>query len=186
VVLLRALARAGGPDALKAIVDRLEDEDEAVRDQAVRMLSGWPDRSAVPHLKELAKQKDNLRHHVLATRGLVRLGGPQKAQPADPEKDQPADPDALAEAMGLASRAQEKRLALAALGGVATAQSLALVAPALDDPELAEDAALAAVAIAEKMKDAKKDEVRPTLEKALKQAKSQEVRDRAEKVLKSL
>ena len=178
VVLLRALARAGGPEALEAIVARLEDDDEAVRDEAVRMLSSWPDRAAAPHLKEMAKQKDNLRHHVLAIRGLVRLGSPQK--------DQPADLDVLAGAMGLASRAQEKRLALAALGGIATPESLALVAPALDDAALAEDAALAAVTIAEKMKDGKKDGVRSALEKVVKQAKSREVRGRAEKVLKSL
>ena len=178
VALLRALARASGPEALEAIVARLKDDDEAVRDQAVRMLSSWPDRAAAPHLKEIAKQKDNLRHHVLAIRGLIRLGSPKK--------DQPADLDVLSGAMGLASRAQEKRLALAALGSVATPESLALVAPALDDPELAEDAALAAVTIAEKMEDGKKDGVRSALEKVVKQAKTREVRGRAEKVLKSL
>lgn len=178
VVLLRAVARAGGPQALETVVARLKDDDEAVRDEAARMLAGWPERAAAPQLKELAKQKANLRHHVLAVRGLVRLGRAQG--------DRPADAALLAEAMTLAIRPQEKRLALAALGGIATPGSLALVAPALDDPALAEDAALAAVRIAEKMKGGKKDEVRPILEKAAKQAKSQEVRARAEKVLKSL
>jgi len=178
VVLLRAVARAGGPKALETIVSRLKDDDKAVRDEAVRLLSSWPDAAAAPHLKRIAAQKDNLRHHVLAVRGLVRLGCPQKHKPADLEM--------LGAAMKLATRPQEKRLALGALGGIATAESLALVAPILDEPALAEEAALAAVKIAEKMKDGKKEEVRAAMEKVVKQAKTREIRDRAAKVLKSL
>jgi len=177
VVLLRALARSGGAKALETIAARLKDDNEAARDQAVRMLAGWPDAAAVPHLRRLAKG-DNLRHQVLAIRGLVRLAGPQG--------DKPADAKILAELMGLAKRPDEKRLVLGALGGVATADSLKLATSSLDDAALVEEAGLAAVMIAEKMKDADKAALRTAMEKVGKKVKNQEVCKRAQKVLKSL
>lgn len=178
IVLLRALARAGGPKALAELVARLEDEDEAVGDQSLRMLSSWPDPAAVPHLLEIANRGESLRHRVLAIRGLVRL--------ASPQQDVPADLEVLSEVMNLAKRPQEKRLVLGVLGGVARPQSLALVIPTLDNPALAEEAGLAAVMIAEKMQDGNKEQIRAAMEKVLKCAKSQQIRQRAQKILESL
>ncbi len=178
IALLHALGRAGGPKALEAVVARLEDQDQVVRDEAARMLSTWPDPAAVPHLMEIASASRRLRHQVLAIRGLVRLGSPQE--------DKPADVSLLSEVMKLAKRPQEKRLAVGVLGGVATPQSLGLVAAALDDPAVAEEAGLAAVMIAEKMQDEDKDELRAAMEKVLEQSKSEAVRQRAAKVLDTL
>ena len=172
------MARAGGPEALEAIVARLQDDDEAVRDEAVRMLSSWSDPAVLPHLLSIAEKRGGLRHQVLAIRGLVRLAGPHE--------DKPADINILAEAMNLAKRPQEKRLVLGVLGGIATTASLALVTPALDDPTLTLEASLAAVMIAEKIKDRNKDEIRAAIETVLEAAKSQPVHKRAEKILKSL
>ncbi len=178
IALLHGLARAGGAASLEAIVARLKDDDEAVRAEAVRMLSGWGDPAAVPHLLEIAKPSESLRHRVLAIRGLVRL--------ASPRDDKPADLKMLSELIKLARRPQEKCLVLGVLGGVGTSESLALVTPALDDPTLAEEAGLAAVMIAEKMKDGDKSKIRAAMEKVRRQVKNQKVRDRAQKILKSL
>jgi HEAT repeat protein len=175
IALIQALARAGGEKALQTIAEHLDDQDEAVRDEAVRMLSYWPTAAAAPHLKTLAKG-DDLRHQVLAIRGLVRLAGPRE--------DKPADVTALAEAMNLAHRPDEKRLVLGVLGGVPTADSLALVAPLLDDPQLAEEASLAAVLIAEQMGSDNRDQVRAALEKVLKVTHNGPIRERAQNVLK--
>ena len=155
-----------------------KDEDEAVRDQSVRMLSGWPDPVVLPELLAIAESTDGVRHQVLAIRGLVRLAGPQK--------DKPADVKMLTRAMELAKRPHEKRLVLGVLGGVATPASLAVVVPALDDSALVNEAGLAVVSIAEKMKEGSKDELRTAVRKVLKTTKNQQVRRRAEQVLKSL
>ncbi|MHC4179602.1 MAG: HEAT repeat domain-containing protein, partial [Planctomycetota bacterium] len=109
VALLHGLARAGGAKALEEIVARLEDDDPAVRDQAVRMLSIWPNADALEPLRAIASSGDSLRHRVLAIRGLVRL--------ASPQGEKPADLKILAEAMAVAKRTQEKRLVVGALGG---------------------------------------------------------------------
>ncbi|MFH1918518.1 MAG: HEAT repeat domain-containing protein [Planctomycetota bacterium] len=178
LVLLGGLARAGGPKALSAIVARLSDDEEAVRDQAVRMLSIWPDPAVTPHLLEIVKTDESLRHQVLAIRGLVRLAGPQDDQPADLER--------LTEAMSLAKRPEEKRLVLGVLGGVGTLPALDLATSAPDDTALADEAGLAAVMIAETMKEGDKDQIRAAMEKVEKTVKNQQIRQRAEKVLSSL
>lgn len=144
-VLLRGLARAGGAKALEAITARLEDDDQVVRDEAVRMLSIWPDAAVAPKLIEIAKTSRSLRHQVLAIRGLVRL--------ASPQGEKPAEVKLLAEAISLAKRPEEKRLVLGAAGGIAAPESLAVAAALLDDPVVAKEARLAVALIAEKWKE---------------------------------
>ncbi len=178
IALVRALARAGGEKALEEIVARLKDEDGTVGDEAVRMISGWPDPAVASHLKELAGNVEDLRHHVLAIRGMVRLAAPQK--------DKPADLNMLGDAMKLASRSQEKRLVLGAVGSAATPEALALAVSSLDNSSLLEEAGLSAVTIAERIKEGSKDEIRAAMEKVTGSVKNQTTRDRAQKVLESL
>ena len=172
--LLQALARAGGPAAQKAVASCLDDSDQAVRDEAVRMLSLWPDRAVVPRLKKIAAG-DNLRHHVLAVRGLVRL--------ASPEGEQPADLELLGDTFRLARRRDEKQLALAVLGRTANRESLALAVALLDDPEIAEEAGWTAGTIAENLPAEHREAVRTALRQVLDQCQSQKTREQARKVL---
>ncbi len=177
-ILLRGIARCGGDKALEAVAARLKDEDESVRDEAARLLSAWPDSAVLPHLSALASQRQDLRHHVLALRGMVRLAGPQG--------DKPADAARLAEAMKLASRPEEKRLVLGASGGAASAEALSLAVAALDDPAVVEEAGLAAVLIAEKMKGGDKQVLTAALEKVTEKVENETTRARAQKMLESL
>jgi HEAT repeat protein len=178
IALLHALARAGGPKALDAVLGRLKDENRAVRDEAMRMLSIWPDAAVAPHLMEIAKSGKNTRYQVLAIRGLVRL--------ARPQEDKPADLKTLAQVMGLARRREEKQLVLGAISGVATPESLGLATDALDEAGLAEEAGLAAVIIAEKMEGGAKEAIRSAMEKVIKTVNNGQLRNRAQKVLDSL
>jgi hypothetical protein len=174
VALLRALARAGGDKSLEKIVASLDDDNEAVRAEAVRMLASWPDPVVVPELLSLAKESENLRDQVLAIRGLVRL--------ARPQGDQGANLEVLSQAMDLAKRRDEKKLVLGALGDANTAEALALVMPALDNSAVAEEAALAAVLIAEKMESGQEDDVQAAMKEVQKKAKNPETRKRAKEL----
>ncbi len=176
--LLRALARSGGPKALDAIVARLQDDQELVRDQAMRMLSTWADPAAAEHLATIARKGDNVRHRVLAIRGLVRLAGPQDEKPADLK--------ILAETLSLANRPQEKRLVLGILGGVATPQALELVASAIDQSATADEAALAAVMIADRIEDGDTAQTRAAMEAVLRGTENRQVRERAKKIIEAL
>ncbi len=182
IALLHALARIGGENPLAEVVARLEDEDQAVRDEAVRMLSRWRDPAVKPHLLAIAKSAAGVRQQVLAVRGLVRLAGSDSINSGGTE--------ALAEALGLAQRPQEIRLILGTLSGIGTIEALRLVDR--QDPNLAEESGLAAVRIAEKIKDGdvappeERDQIQAVMRSVLAYAKNRQTRDRAQRVLDSL
>ena len=178
ILLMRVLTEAGGPKSLNEIGARLTDDDKTVSTQALRVLTGWPDRGATPHLKELARDVKNLRNHILAMRGLIRLGSPGK--------DRPADIAALSEAMKLATRKEEKVLVLGVLGTIPGRESLAVAASSLDSPALVEDAGFAAVLIAEKISGGDKAQVRAVMRKVAQTVKNPKTLDRARKVLEGL
>jgi len=178
ILLMRALTEAGGPKSLAQVVAGMKDEDKSVRNAALRTLTGWPDPAAAPHLKKLAGDVENLREHILAIRGLIRLGSPAK--------DRPGDLTLLSDTLKLASRVDEKRLVLSAFGTIPTKQSLAAAASFLGNAELAENAAAAVVMIAEKITDSDKDELRAAVREVIKVVKSEKIKARAEKVLAGL
>ncbi|MGB3194664.1 MAG: HEAT repeat domain-containing protein [Phycisphaerae bacterium] len=178
MALLRALGRAGGPQALQAVQDATKDADASVQDEAVRVLAGWSDASAVPVLLALAKSAAKESHQILALRGYVRLAG---EQPTDDAKLK-----MLTEAMKLAKRPEDKKLVLGALSNVQTVESLRLVVPCLGDAALAEEASAAAVKIAGKVADSAKDLTRDAMQKVLQQSKNDNVRKEAEMILKKV
>ena len=129
--LLRALAVIGGPRALEAITGHWGDSDLSLRDEALRILSVWPEVTAAPHLMKIAQETDNPAHQILALRGMIRLAGP--------EDERPANMEMLSDAWKLARRPEEKRLVLGALGGIATPAALEIALQALASPELREE-----------------------------------------------
>lgn len=144
LALLRALRSAGGPKALQTVQAAMTDPDAQVKQTALRALCDWPTPDALPLVAGLIKKAPSETIKILALRGFVRLV---------PMEDAPAAKklDSLKEAMGLASRTEEKRLVLSALGNVATPDALTLIASHLDNAALKEEACLAAVSVAEKI-----------------------------------
>ncbi len=175
LLIMRLLPLTAGPKSLNEIVAHLEDKDQAVRAEAVRLLADWRNTNAIPHLKNLARSTDNLKNHVFAIRGLVRLAGPREGRPADIA--------ALSDAMKLATRKEEKTLVLGTLGMVPTLESLTLAAAALDQHDIVEDAGLTAVLIAEKISESNRNQVLTVMQKVLQTVQNKATRYRAEKVL---
>jgi HEAT repeat protein len=176
VALLRALARAGGDEAFRTILAATRDDDLPARDEAVRLLAGWPDRSAVPPLLALARQAEPLRYRVLAITGLARLAGPLP--------NHPPELPVLAETLKLARRPEEKRTVLGVLGGIATGEALALVLPVIDDAEVCDEASAAALGIVEQLPKLDAARRRAVSEKVLARSQSPALRARAEALAK--
>ncbi len=174
--LLHALARAGGDEALSAVAAATKDDAPAVRDEAVRVLSTWPDASAVPHLVRIAESGESLKHKVLAVQGYVRLAQAQKA-------DDEMKLRMFTKALELAPRPEEKRLAIGALGNVKTADALRAVMPYLADPTLGREAATAAVSIGDKIAGQEKDLVREAMEKVTTHVKDRRLEKKARELL---
>ena len=160
------------------ILRNLEAVRTAVKDAAqdVRVLAEWSDTAATADLAALAKSSESKTHKILALRGYIRLIG-QSTQPADQKLALCKD------AMGLADRDEEKKLALGALGGVPSAEALAIVAPFLDNAATKDEAAAAAVAIGEKIADSHAPQTAAAMKKVLKATTNADLQKRATEVL---
>jgi HEAT repeat protein len=173
--LVRALGRIGGDKALAAVLAATKDADAAVQDDAIRVLSDWPDAAAAPHLLALAKSAAKTSHQVLGLRGYVRLAGLQESDDVKAKM--------LSEALDLAKRPEEKRLCVGAWGNVNTVQAFQVVARFLDDPQVANEAATAAVAIGDKIAGKAKAEVAAAMQKVIDTTKNDRLKRDAQKVL---
>ncbi len=138
-VALHALASAGGPDALMAVRQAVEDRDESVQDEAVRTLSTWPntwpeDEAIAEPLLNLAKASTKPNHKVLAMRGYLQfLEGDKKLSPGDKLAK-------VEQALPLTDRPEEKRSAIAVVQSIPSAASLGMLVKFSADPALSEDA----------------------------------------------
>ncbi len=142
--LMRVLRRVGGPTALATLRTAMSDTNEEVRENAMRNMGEWPTVDALPDLLTLAKTPPTPTIKILALRGILRLIPLQTVSSAEKLSS-------LKESLALVERPEEKRLALAALGGIPTAESLALVMQELANPALRAEATLTAVAIGEEL-----------------------------------
>jgi HEAT repeat protein len=173
--ILTLLRSAGGAKALAVVRTAIGANDAALREAAQRALCDWPTAEVLPDLEKLAQTSSDAKFKILALRGYIRLIPLRVATPA-------ANAVALKEAMGLCSRDEERRLALAALGNVPAPEALALAATYLDNASLKEEAGLAAVAIAESIAKSNPDQVGEVMKKVAKTSKNPAAVKRAKKL----
>jgi len=159
--LLRVLARIPSDGSLEALRAARRDADAVVQDAAIRGLAEWPDARAIGDMPEIARTAASLPHKVLALRGLVRMAALRGGRA-------PAETAALlGEALTLAPRSEEKKLALAALGDVPHIAALELAAAGLDDKELEVEAAMAVVKIAKRIQSSDPERAKAAVQKIL-------------------
>jgi len=149
IIGLHALAAAGGPQALATLKTATEDADEAVRDEAVRSLSSWPntwpeDGAVMEPLVALARATVKPSYKVLALRGCLQFLQNDKQLKPDQK------PAKITELLPLLNRPEEKRLAIAVIRDALNAPALELLATFATDPAVADDASTAILDIAAK------------------------------------
>ena len=170
--LLRVLRSVGGPKAFAAVRAASKDSNAEIKDTALRAMCEWQSVEALPDVKELAKTAKDTKFKVLALRGYIRLIALQ---------DVAADKKlaALKDAMAMCERKEEKRLVLAALGGIPTVESLALVVQNVSNPDLKDEASLAAVAIGEKIADSHPAQVNEAMKQVTAATTNQQILKKA-------
>jgi HEAT repeat protein len=138
--LLDLLGVVGGAKALEGVSAAASDANEDVQNAATRVLGGWMSADAAPVLLELAKT-GNDKFRVRCLRGYIRI-----ARQLDvPRNERIA---MCREALAVAQRDDEKKLALEVLERYPSGQSLTVAVDLLQSETLKEAAARAAVAIA--------------------------------------
>ncbi|NQV34034.1 MAG: HEAT repeat domain-containing protein, partial [Phycisphaeraceae bacterium] len=71
--LLSTLGQLKHDSALGVLSAALKDTDEAIRYNAIKALSAWPNASPAPSLLAVARTNSNRTHQILALRGYIRL-----------------------------------------------------------------------------------------------------------------
>jgi hypothetical protein len=184
IIALHVLASAGGPGALAAVKATVGDKDEAVQDEAVRTLSTWPnnwpeDSGVAEPLLALARSSGKTSRQVLALRGYLQYVQGDK-QLKDDEKVAK-----VIEVLPLLKRPEEKRLAIAAIGGIPTAGALGLLVTFAAEPAIAEDACSAIVKLAGgSLPGIAKEQRQQALQAAAKNSTSAETKKNAQELLK--
>lgn len=143
--LLGILGMIGEDETLPIVRSALVDPRSGVADAAVRALAAWPTATARDDALRVAKESPLLVHRVLALQGYVRMIGLEAYRAPE------AAIGALAGAMAVAERPEEKRLVLAALPTFACPEALALAGSFEEDADLAAEARAAAALIRERL-----------------------------------
>jgi HEAT repeat protein len=186
ILALHALASAGGPDALNAVKGAVSDKDESVQDEAVRTLSSWPntwpeDQGVAEPLLDLARSAAKSSHQVLALRGYI-----QYVQ-GDKNLNNKDKVERLSNALALARRPEEKRLAIAAVRSIPTAGALQVLSGLVSEAPVAEDACSAIVeATGGKMPGVSKEDRQKALQSVVDVTSSETTKKKAEDLLKGL
>ena len=185
LIALQLLASAGGPEALAAVQAAVEDKEGEVQDEAARTLSTWPnnwpeDSHIAEPLLALAKSGTKPTHQVLALRGYLQyVQGNKQLKDADKVSQ-------LALVAPMIKRAEEKRLAIAAVAALPTARSLDLLVAFAEDPAVADDACAAIVKLVDPAPPGVSAEQRQkALQTAAEKASSTETKQKARKLLKA-
>lgn len=184
---LHALASAGGPTALGAVKNALNDADTSVQDEAVRTLSTWPnswpdDAAVADPLLSLAKEGKKTLHQVLGARGYLQYvqGTKNLAEEAKLAK--------INELMPMLKRPEEKRSAMAALGNVLTPAAIEQLLTFVEDPVIGVDAATALSNLASRgdIPGASKDLRIKALKTAIPKTTDETTKRKAQKSLRGL
>lgn len=142
--LLSVLVTAGGPRALEAVRAAVKDSNSEVHAAAAEALNSWTSPEAASDLLALAKSGSTPADKQLGLRGYLRWAADGDLPPARRF-------EMCRDAAGLVERTEEKKMLLAALGGINQPRSLSQILAFVDDPAVREEACVAAVTVAEKI-----------------------------------
>jgi HEAT repeat protein len=186
IIALHLLASAGGPEALAIVKPAVDDKDEAVRDEAVRTLSTWPNNwpeegGVVEPLLALAKTSTKTAYQVLGLRGYL-----QYVQGARMIKDEDKV-GKVNEVLPLIKRPEEQRLAIGVVGAIPTAGALKLLMTFTAEPAVADDACSALVKLAgDKAAGISREERQQALQTVVEKSKNAATKKKAEGILKEI
>ncbi len=140
--ILRVLGEIGDPAALVVLSLGLQDEEEAVREAALRALAGWPTAEPMNDLLAVAEKSKSHLHRILALRGYIDMVDKATGFSGEGKIMR------YQAAMKLAGQAAEQKKVLAAVSKISTLSAFQMAAGYRANPVLKEEAGMAACAIA--------------------------------------
>ena len=178
--LLRVAGQAGGPDVLQVLRKAVRDDNENVRDTAIRTMAETCGLEAAPDLLALASDAKSLVHRVLALRGYWRLVGMAAHLPLE-ERWQMCKAG-----MSAAERAEERRLGCTQLAAIHYIDALELAESLCQDENTRAEAELACLNIAAGIRGSHADSAETVLERLSEKAINEATRLGAQRMLSAM
>lgn len=176
IALLRVLKTLGGTEALQAVRKAVNDSNEEVHSAAIRALAAWNNAQAAPDLLNLAKTAANPTDRIVSLRAYLQMA-------SHPDISVDERLSMCRQGSELIKQDDEKRLLLAALGGIESVDALAMIVPYLNESSLADEAAVACVSVSEKILQKQPDKVAQVMEKVIAAVDNKDIKNRAKKIL---
>jgi hypothetical protein len=177
-LLLSTLGRVGGTAGLKLIEKAIA--DPATHDAGIRALCNWPDASVAGRLAELARSDEHPADRIRALRALLRVA------PLSDGRSDEAKLNLLKQGLAMATRNEERLLALDRARAIRIVETLRFLLPYLDQPDYAEQASLSIVELAHHrgLREPHKVEFHKALDAVIATSKDATVIDRARRYKK--
>ncbi len=184
---LRALSSIGGAEARTTIQAAMNDADESIQDEAVSLLSTWPntwpdDQAVAEPLLALAKTGKKPAHRVQGVRGYLQCLEENKQFNTQQKVDR------INELLPYAKGAEEKQQVISVLGNLVAPEVLPVLSDLAQDEAVANEASFAIVKVAtdRKLRNAPKEPRRKALEIAVEKAKDDATKKKAADALQRL
>jgi len=142
--LLNILGEVGGTEALATVGAAAKSGEPQLQDVSSRLLGKWMTADAAPVLLDLAKTAPEVKYHVRAIRGYIRIAR-QFVLPQEQRAEM------CQKALEAARRANERKLVLQVLKRYPNGEMFKLAVKSTHDPEMKEEATQAVLFIAEKL-----------------------------------
>lgn len=175
--LLSVLGRIGEDNAFLTLYMGLKDDNAAVKEAAIKAISGWPNSKPADALLEIAGNAAEAKQRILALRGYVALAS------LDARTNPAGTIARFRKAMGLAADVSEKRMVLAGIATVKEVAALDLAVEYMQDGTLAPEAQAAVIRIASGVAADNPQPAKTALEKVLAVAANDVFRGQAQGVL---
>ncbi len=173
--LLPLLVKTPSPEALNELQTAARSDQKQVAQEAIRTLGLWPDAAPTTQLFEMARTHTDPYLRILALRGGIATAGM--------EPDLSVRVAMLNDAIAMANRAEEKKLALSYLARTPHIKSLASAMSCLEVGPIADEAALAAVQIADQLIYTNQKEAVDALNRILQRPAASSIKETAAAVL---
>ncbi len=186
IIGLHAFAIVGGSDALAAVKSAIETAEPPAQDEAVRILSNWPnnwpeDSEAGQALLMLATSAKKMPHQVLGLRGYLQYIRGNKKLSNERKVSKVKD------MLSHIKRPEEKWQAIAVLGEAPSASALELLTTLAEDPAVVEEAYSAMVRITAKdIRGVSRNQRRQVLQTVAEKSRNDGTKQRARKTLRGL
>jgi HEAT repeat protein len=185
ISLISGLGRIGDENALPQLRELLENEDPEIRTATIRALSSWPSEEPLQDLRRVITTTEDEKQKVIALRGYIHLIG------LETTRENVETVDLYGDALNMAWRPEERKLALAGYAEVPSIAALNALEGYLVNEELKNEATAAALNICEEMieenSDIKEQEkISDVLKKIVQNSDVESMRDKATNMLKKL